>query len=180
MGPLLPMRLLLDGRRVSVREILPEDKEALHAAFSGLSAQSRFTRFMATMRDLSEPMLEAATHPVPDREFALVAVADEGEGEKIVGGARYASTAGHDSCEFAITVVDGWQGVGLAPRLMTTLMEAARSHGFRVMEGFVLAGNQSMRKLAKRLGFNDLADPDDATVRVVRCNLQGGHADATR
>ncbi len=119
------MDLLLDGRRVKLREIAPEDKDALQAAVGNLSAQSRYTRFMATVRDLSEPLLEAATHPVPDREFALVAVADGDAGERIVGGARYDSAAGDVSCEFAIALVDAWQGrgPGAAPR--------DRAHGGR-------------------------------------------------
>jgi RimJ/RimL family protein N-acetyltransferase len=135
-------------------------------------------RFMATVRALSEPMLEKATHPVPDREFALVAVDDSGGAEDIVGGARYASDAGSDTCEFAIAIVDGWQGQGLAPRLMETLIEAAAAHGFRFMEGSVLTANTAMRGLAKRLGFDDKADPRDPTVRVVRRKLGNGHAEA--
>ncbi len=46
------------------------------------------------------------------------------------------------------------------------------------MEGFVLTGNQPMRKLARRLGFEDLADPQDAKVRILRCRLHSGHATA--
>src|SRR4030095_9901547 len=146
-------------------------RRTLQGAFDSLSAQSRYTRFMATMRDLSGPMLEAATHPVPEKEFALVAVSGEAPDETIVGGARYASERGSDTCEFAITIVEAWQGQGLAPRLMEALIAAAEAHGFRFMEGFVLSTHQSMRRLAKRLGFEDSQYPDDATVRVVRRTL---------
>ncbi|MEJ8850868.1 GNAT family N-acetyltransferase [Variovorax rhizosphaerae] len=179
MGPVLPARLQLrDGRSVWVREIEPEDKDGLQAAVGNMSVQSRYMRFMATVKAISEPMLEKATHPVPDREFALVAVNDEGGAESIVAGARYASDAGSDTCEFAIMVVDDWQGQGLAPRLMETLMEAAEAHGFHVMEGSVLTANASMRGLARRLGFEDKADPRDATVRVVSRVLGSGRATA--
>ncbi|MEJ8857298.1 GNAT family N-acetyltransferase [Variovorax robiniae] len=169
MGPVLPARLKLrDGREVWVREIQPDDKDGLQAAVGHMSVQSRYMRFMATVRAISEPMLEKATHPVADREFALVAVGDEGGVESIVAGARYASDAGSDTCEFAIMIVDDWQGQGLAPRLMQILMEAAEAHGFRYMEGSVLTQNTAMRGLARRLGFDDKADPRDATVRVVK------------
>ncbi|MGO4391715.1 N-acetyltransferase family protein [Variovorax sp. M-6] len=174
--PALPATLpLRDGRRVTVREILPEDKEALQAAIGHMSTDSRYTRFMGTVRDLPDTMLEAATHPVPEREFALVAVAAEGSGESIIGGARYASAAGSDTCEFAIAIVDGWQGQGLAPRLMETLVAAAEAHGFRCMEGYVLSTNAPMRGLAKRLGFQESQVPGDATVRMVRRVLGQGH-----
>lgn len=173
--PVLPATVLLrDGRRVTVREILPGDKKGLQAAFERMSPDSRYTRFMATMREIPDTMLEAATHPLPDREFALVAVAGEGPGESIIGGARYASDRGSDHCEFAIAIVDGWQGQGLAPRLMETLVAAAEAHGFRSMEGYVLSTNAPMRGLAKRLGFHESQCPDDATVRVVRRALGPG------
>jgi RimJ/RimL family protein N-acetyltransferase len=175
-GPSLPATLTLrDGRRVTVREILPEDKEPLQAAVGNMSADSRYTRFMGTMREIPDKMLEAATRPVPDRECALVAVSGEGADEVIIGGTRYASNAGSDTCEFAIAIVDGWQGLGLAPQLMKMLMAHAESHGFRYMEGCVLSTNASMRGLAKRLGFQDSQFPGDATVRLVKRTLGSTH-----
>ncbi len=175
-GPSLPATLTLrDGRRVTVREILPEDKDPLQAAVGNMSADSRYTRFMGTMREIPDKMLEAATHPVPDRDCALVAVSGEGANEAIIGGARYASNAGSDTCEFAIAIVDGWQGLGLASQLMNTLMAHAESHGFRYMEGCVLSTNAPMRGLAKRLGFQDGQFPGDATVRLVKRTLGSNH-----
>jgi len=179
-GPSLPAVVTLrDGRCVTVREILPEDKEPLQAAVGNMSVDSRYTRFMGTMREVPDKMLEAATHPVADRECALVAVSGAGEGEGadevIIGGARYASNAGSDTCEFAIAIVDGWQGLGLAPQLMKTLMAHAESHGFLYMEGCVLSTNASMRRLAKRLGFQDSQFPGDATVRLVKRTLGSTH-----
>jgi len=173
--PLQPVRLTLrDGRHVLVREISEHDKAGLLAAFSRLSADARYTRFMAPMKDLPEAMLETATHPVAGRECALVAIGiDEGQPERepIVGGARFVSAPGSDVCEFAVTLDDGWHGAGLARRLMTMLIDIAKERGYRRMEGFVLAMNSSMRGLAHRLGFADVACPDDATVRIVSLAL---------
>lgn len=46
------------------------------------------------------------------------------------------------------------------------------------MEGYVLASNTPMRRLARRLGFVDRQCDDDATLRVVKLELAGGGADA--
>ncbi|MCY1225174.1 Acetyltransferase Pat [compost metagenome] len=119
------------------------------------------------MQQLPEAMLEQATHPSVEREFALVALAAESEVPSIVGGARYAAAPGSDTCEFAVTVADDWHRLGLASRLLGTLIDIARSRGYRRMEGYVLSSNTGMRRLARRLGFADLACPDDATLRVV-------------
>jgi L-amino acid N-acyltransferase YncA len=100
-----------------------------------------------------------------------VAETDAPDGIDIVGGARYYIQPTGESCEFAVTVVDGWQGVGLASRLMRELIEAARTRGLRRMEGFVLAQNTSMLDLARRLGFTVVTDPHDATVKVIHLDL---------
>jgi hypothetical protein len=39
------------------------------------------------------------------------------------------------------------------------------------MEGFVLAANESMLGLARRLGFTVSRDPDDPAVRICRLPL---------
>ncbi|RZJ85066.1 MAG: GNAT family N-acetyltransferase [Massilia sp.] len=177
-GMTLPvLAKLRDGREVVLREIGAHDKAELQDAFQRLSADSRYTRFMMSMRELSPAMLDAATHPVPGRDFALVAVSGEGAAEDIVAGARYVGAPGSDTCEFAVTVADDWHGLGLAGRLLGILIAHARAQGLRCMEGYVLAQNTSMRRLAQRLGFADRPCPDDATTRLVRLALAGGGCD---
>lgn len=168
----LPMLARLrDGRQVTLRAIDAHDKAALREAFQRLSTQSRYTRFMIPLRELSDATLDTATHPVPGRDLALVAVSGEGSAATIVAGARYVGAPGSDSCEFAVTVADEWSGLGLGGRLLQILIASARAQGLRCMEGYVLAVNTPMRRLAARLGFADTACPGDATLRLMRLNL---------
>lgn len=162
---------LRDGRRVTLRAITPQDKDALQAAWQGLSAESRYSRVMAPLRELSPKMLDKATSP-PERELGLVAVVGAGAQEAIVGAGRYVAVAGSQDCEFAVTVADDWQRAGLARRLMEVLMTTAKARGFTVMEGYVLTSNAGMRALAARLGFSDEPMPGDPTVRIVRRDLR--------
>src|SRR5262245_21999253 len=97
---------LRDGRSVTVRPITPEDKDGLNDAVMSLSDESRYTRFMAATRQWSAQVLEAATHPKPRQECALVAVSGDPVDGVIVGGARYASLPDSHTCEFAVTVND--------------------------------------------------------------------------
>jgi RimJ/RimL family protein N-acetyltransferase len=165
---------LRDGREVVLREIQAQDEEELLAAFHRLSADSRYTRFMMAIREPTPAMLEAATHPVPDRDFALVAVSPDGGADNIVAGARYVHAPEGDTCEFAVTVADDWHGLGLASRLLEILIAHATARGLQCMEGYVLAINTPMRRLARRLGFVDRQCPDDATLRVMSLRLTGG------
>lgn len=163
---------LRDGRMVLLREIRAQDEDELREAFHRLSADSRYARFMIPLREPSPAMLAAATRPDPERDLALVAVSGEGGPDQdIVAGARYVGAAGSDTCEFAVTVVDDWHGLGLARRLMEVLIAHARARGLRCMEGYVLAANTPMRRLAGRLGFVDRQCEDDATLRVVSLDL---------
>ena len=162
---------LRDRRRVRLREIRPDDRDEVRQAFDRLSSESRYTRFMSHVSELSPRMLERVVHRQTERELGLVAEIDAPDGLDIVAGARYYVQGDGESCEFAITVADGWQGVGLASRLMRELTRIARLRGLTQMEGFVLAGNSGMLKVAHRLGFTVNADPNDAMVKIVRLDL---------
>ena len=54
---------------------------------------------------------------------------------------------------------------------MTALIAAAQQRGLREVEGFVLAKNQPMLRLASRPGFSVSPDPADAPVRSCRLRL---------
>ena len=161
---------LRDGRSVTIRPIRPDDAAALQAAFARLSREARYSRFMAPMKELSPAVLAHAVRPA-DRDLALVAVADGSEGETVVGGARYVTGEDDDACEFAVTIVDDWQGAGLASRMLKALIGDASARGLKRMEGFVLASNKPMLSLAARLGFEAGASEEGPAVRRVRLDL---------
>src|SRR5215510_9795564 len=152
------------GQRVTVRAIRPDDRERLQSAVRALSDESRYFRFMGAMRELPPGLLDLATRSRAGRELQLIAVADEGDGERIVAGARYSSEVGSTDCEFAIALLDEWHGVGLARRLLELLMQSARAQGFVRMEGYILASNTGLLRLAKRAGFVAVESPDGPTV----------------
>ena len=71
-----------------------------------------------------------------------------------------------NSLEAATTL----KGAGLARRLLELLIQSASRHGFAQMEGDILASNRRMLRLAKRLGFVSVENPEGPTVRKVRCD----------
>jgi acetyltransferase len=77
-----------------------------------------------------------------------------------------------ESCEFAITIADAWQGKGIAGRLMRALIRDARARGLRRMHGFVLGANTRMLDFVRKLGFRIEFDRDDPSVRVATLDLQ--------
>jgi RimJ/RimL family protein N-acetyltransferase len=162
---------LRGGRKVNLHETRPQDIPALLDAFHHLCADAVYTRFMAALREPPRDLVDAILHPHPEREFALVASSADGGAECIVGSARIVGAPESDTCEFSVAVADDWHGTGLARLLLEFLIDAAPGHQFRRMEGYVLATNTPMRRLAKKLGFADEKSEDDPTLRVMSLSL---------
>jgi len=159
---------LADGTDVVIRPIRPEDAVLTQEFVHNLSEESRYSRFMNSVQELSESMLVRFTQIDYSREMALLAVTEEKDKEIELGVARFAINPDGDSCEFALVVADSMRGKGLGNKLMTTLMDAARSKGLKSMEGEVLKDNAGMLKLMKRLGFKYETSPDDDGIKTVR------------
>jgi acyl carrier protein len=160
---------LVNGIPVEVRPIRPDDMSREADFVRHLSSESRYKRFMATLRELPQVKLRNLTHVDQVHHVALVATVDRGGQQAMAGIARYIADPAGSGCEFAITVDDAWQGSGLAGILMQALIGIARARGLKVMEGIVLASNTRMLKFMRQLGFSQERDPEDrTTVRVVR------------
>lgn len=173
-APYRPRRLVLrDGRKLTLRAITEADAPAIQRAFDRLSAASRRDRFLHHKKHLSPQALARGVHPLPGRDFVFVATLPRPEGFDIVGAAQYVqATPGDDStCEFALTVAEGWRGCGLARQLLSCLLRRARRDGYAVMMGLVLADNAPMLALARSLGFDVEPSTDDGTVVHVQRRL---------
>ena len=164
---------LRDGRTVTVRSIRPEDEDMLDDAFEKLGKEARYSRFFATVRDVPDDILHPAAPGAQGHVMALVALSGDGTTQRMTGGARYVTDAVGETCEFAVTVADDWQGLGLARQLMETLIAMARARRIQRMDGVVLSSNAGMRGLAKRLGFKETAYPGDYTLRTISLDLGG-------
>jgi acetyltransferase len=160
------------GVRVTVRPIRPEDAEIERDFVHALSEQSKFMRFMFGLRDLTPEMLSGFTQIDYDRELALIAVVETPAGEKQVGVVRYTTLPDEETCEFAIVVADEWQGKGLARRIFSHLIDAARARRLKTMTGVTLRENNRMIELSRRLGFQTRTDPDDPELVQMTLALQ--------
>ena len=95
----------------------------------------------------------------------MIAVTTEQGAEVEIGVTRFAINPDGESCEFALVIADNMSGKVLGQKLMTALMDAARSKGLKVMTGEIL--NDRMIKLASRLGFNIVNSPEDSGIKLV-------------
>ena len=162
---------LRDGRVVHLRAMRPSDEAELLQAFERMDADARYMRFMRVVHEPNLDRLRNSLASFPAGGIGIVATAPAADGIDIVGSAIYVVGSDASSCEFAINVAAEYGGAGLGGTLMTALIDTAKRRGLREMDGFVLAENKPMLRLAARLGFGIAPDPDDRTVRVCRLHL---------
>ena len=163
---------LRDGRSVRVRAMRGSDDAEILQAFGRMSADARYMRFMRVVRDVDQDRLRKTLASFPEHGFGIVATVPAADGFDIVGSAIFVIDRKPSTCEFAMTVLPDYGGAGLGRTLLGTLVATAKRRGLKEMEGFVLAVNQPMLKLASRLGFTIAPDPDDASVRICRLSLE--------
>jgi RimJ/RimL family protein N-acetyltransferase len=162
---------LRDGRKVRLRAIVEADATKIVQAFERLSAESRYYRFMQHKKKIDSAALERGVHPKPGSEFAFVATIPAADGIDIVGAGQYVRAGeGNDrTCEFAITVAEDWRRIGLATRLLASLVRRARRDRYETMEGWVMAQNRPMLAVARKLHFKiERVSGDAAMLRVQR------------
>jgi RimJ/RimL family protein N-acetyltransferase len=156
---------LRDGSRVRLRPGRPTDRERLLRGFERLSPESRYSRFLVPMPELTEEMVRYLTEIDHHDHEAIVALGeDTGEG---LGVARYVRNQDRpDTAEVAVTVVDDWQGKGLGTLLLNVLSARAREEGVRGFTALMHATNEEMMDLLKRLDEVTIVDRDTGTVEI--------------
>jgi acetyltransferase len=145
---------LRDGHRVTLRPAHRSDSQALRDFFGALSPRSRLLRFHGAVNQLPDSVLRAFTTQVPRQHVALVAVADTDDGlPRLVAEARYVTDAAATGrAEFALTVADACQGLGLGRALLQRLAAHAAAEGVPALEGSVMPGNEPMLVMLRGLG----------------------------
>lgn len=159
---------IIHGYSISIRSLRRSDLEIESAFVEGLSQETRHNRLLGGAIRISRAYLEQLTAIDYDRAMALAAIVMSADSETLIGVARYvieASSEGRPApCEFAIVVADAWQGRGIGWRMMTKLIDIARSRGIPEMNGEILSGNRAMLQMVRRLGFQTSRHPEDATI----------------
>lgn len=163
-----------NGEKLRLRPIRPEDATSLIEVFQSMTQEDIRFRFFAPLKALSKEMVSRLTQIDYDREMALVlfrmeaaAAGSDGPSEKPLGIVRILCDPNFDTAEFAITVRTGEGGHGYGYRLMTEIIDYARTRGLKSIHGDVLADNRRMLELAEALGFvRSMGHHEDRAIRV--------------
>lgn len=127
-----------------IRPARPEDVEPLKRFLAGLSLQTQILRFFTGVSAERTSLIKALL-AVDEKHDALVATLDK----EIVGHAMSYRGA-HADVEIAVVVSDPWQGCGLGPRLIDTLLWRAAVRGATTVGMDVLGENRRVLNLIRR------------------------------
>jgi GNAT superfamily N-acetyltransferase len=150
-----------NGDAITVRFVEPRDADILQNYFRGLTARSRYNRFLGAMSQLPPSLLERFIHVGEADQFSVVATMHVEGFETIVGEARYAFDFTTSSFEFGLSIDDRWQGHGIGKALLKNLECRAASFGAESIFGDTLRSNESMLALAKKSGYAFGNSPGD-------------------
>lgn len=136
---------LRDGVRLPLRPLLHGEREPVQQVFAGMSAQSRWTRFLTGMPELGERTLAALTDVDHVRHGAWVV----GCPAAPVAVGRWVRQVDEPQvAEIALSVVDAWHGRGVGRALVGVLGVAAAEAGVRELAWTIDAENRRALRLA--------------------------------
>lgn len=158
--------VLNDGTPVRVRPIAPKDRERLAEGWKGLSARSRYLRFMQAKTALSEADLTYLTEIDYSNHFAWAAETLDAPDPPGVGIARYIRTDDDPTvAEAALAVVDDRQRQGLGRILLQALSDAARDNGIERFRAYVALSNTQVLESLTAIGATR-SDVDGGMVQL--------------
>ncbi len=142
---------LRDGAQLRIRAIRPADEPRLEALFERLTPQTIYQRFFTWYRRLPAAWYREFANVDYRARLALVAEDVTADGVRLRGIAQWEPGDAPATAEIAVLVEDDWQSRGLGTILLTELFAAARGRGVDRFCADVLAENERMLRLLRRL-----------------------------
>jgi len=154
-----------DGRKIEIRALRPEDRDAMHAAVGRTSSQSLYRRFFGAKRHFSEKEVAFFLNVDFKSHVALVASAEEGGQAVIAAGGRYI-VQNPGTAEVAFVVTDQYQGQGIGAALLRHLAVLGRGAGLKEFTAEVLPENLPMLKVFEKSGLKSSTKRKPGVVHV--------------
>lgn len=141
---------LKSGLKVLVRPLQLDDMDAIKQGFQKLTPLSRYYRFLSPVRALSKKQLSDLVNPDSDHSLALCVL--DTSINPVVGIAvgRFVINKAMSEAEFALTILDEYQNLGLGSQLLGLLLQELFIRGVPKLVGYVHEENKLMLCMLKR------------------------------
>lgn len=145
---------LSDGTPALIWPLLPTDREALREGYEHLSSRTRDSRFLAGVPHLTEGLLHHLVDDVDGIDhvaLVLVVIDEDHRGEPAGVGRIIRYPDQPDAADLAVTVIDRWQGRGVARALLAELVRV-RPVGVTRIVTSIAADNAASLAMVHSLG----------------------------
>ncbi len=155
---------LLDGRRVLLRPIVPDDEAELRRAVTEADPETLRRRFLGGRPPYTDEDFRRLVEVDYHDRLAVVALDEDGTG---VGIARYERLRDPEAAEIAVVVDPSWRHVGLATALVQLLGEGAVRNGIHRIKAEYFADNADVSDMLREAGLAYVLRRDDAGMVTV-------------
>lgn len=157
---------LLDGEKVLIRPLKPEDAALYPDYLAEVTADDLRMRFFLPMREVRPELIDKLIHYDPEHAMAFIAIA-EASG-RMLGVVRLHDDPDGEGGEFAILVRSHLKGNGLGWLMMKQMIAFAQEKGLETVHGQVLEENTTMLQMCRELGFDIADDPEERGMKASR------------
>jgi len=141
------------GLKLLLRPVKISDEPMLKDFFYSLSDESMYQRFISARRDIPHELLQKFAVVDYFHKMILVAVIQDKGKDIICGLGQYGLNSDSYTADVALVVRDDCQNKGVAGELLSYLTYLAKRQGILGFTAEVLAGNDPVFRLFKRMGF---------------------------
>jgi acetyltransferase len=163
--------LEVDGTRLLVRPIRPEDGARLKAFYANATPGDMRLRFFLARREVPPSELARYCQIDYEREMTFIAL----DGDAMVAEVRAVGDPDNIGAEFSIQASTAWQARGLGRLLLDKMVRYLRARGTVELTGSCLKENGGMVSLARHAGF-ECTPADEEGIVQMRLRLQEGRA----
>ncbi len=146
--------LLKNGQGLLFKAANQNDIPLLASFMKRLSKESLRMRFMASISQVSNKIIEELCTVDFTHNGSILAINNEDDERKVVGVGNYIATGNGHSAEVSLLIEDSYQGKGIGTLLLEKLTGIAAANGFIEFEAEVLPDNYPMLNVFKDSGFN--------------------------
>ncbi len=140
---------------VEFRPIKPTDDSALREFFYRLPQESLYRRFFSIPKAIPLEKREELAFIDYEQVFSMVGTTRNEEGNKqIIAEGRYIVDSDTDSAEWAITIHEKYQGIGIGSYLLDMLAMIACSRGIKNFWAEILQSNRNALHLANKTAYH--------------------------
>jgi ribosomal protein S18 acetylase RimI-like enzyme len=151
-GHLETRRTTRTGLPVILRPVKISDEPLLKDFFYSLSQESIYRRFLSVRREMPHRMLQAFSVVDYNQTMVILAVSETKEKETLLGLGQYSLNKGAHTADIALVVGDQCQNQGVGMELLSYLTQLAKRQGLLGFTAEVLADNEPVFRLFKRMG----------------------------